>query len=366
VSGPGLRDRRTERSRLDGRRVLVLVCVLILLGALTLWRPGNSSRDSGALFEVSGATMGTTFRILVDAPVSPEQADRIRALVRARLDRVDDLMSAYDSASEVSRFNRHRSTAPFSLSAEVIEVLSLAAAVSEASDGAFDVTVASLVDAWGFGPEERRSGTPDEEEVQARVDFRQIEVDPVSGTAAKTDPRVTVDLSGIGKGYGVELVAEGLRELGFPSFLVEVGGELKAGQRKRDGTPWRVAIEKPVEGIRSVYGIVALVDEAIATSGDYRRFQDTDSVRWSHLIDPDEGLPVRFRGASVTVLHENAARADAWATALAVRSPDEAYALAVREGIAAVFVHEDAGAFRSRMSPVFAERRQALEELDES
>lgn len=230
--------------------------------------------------------------------------------------------------------------------------------VSERSGGAFDVTVAPLVDAWGFGP---GGWTPPPDEallpaLRERVGYRQIQFDRAAGTMSKTSPETVVDLSAIAKGYGAERIASGLLELGFGRFLVEVGGELKAVGTRRDGRAWRIGIEKPDQAVRAVYAAVDLVDQALATSGDYRNFQERDGGLYAHIIDPRVGTPIGVQGASVSVAHTNAALADAWATALMVLGPQVGYDLAEREGIAALFVMQSNGAFRSRSTSAFADR----------
>jgi thiamine biosynthesis lipoprotein len=264
----------------------------------------------------------------------------------------------------LSHFNRHRSTDPFPVSAELLEVLAMAREVSERSGGAFDVTVAPLVDAWGFGPEGRARRTPDEPHLAAlreKVGYRRILLDREAGTVVKTRAETVVDLSGIAKGHGVEHVASGLMEIGLTRFLVEVGGELKATGTRREGRAWRVGIESPDETARTLYATVDLVDEAIATSGDYRNFHESDGVRYSHIIDPRIGSPIPFSGTSVSVIHDNAAMADAWATALTVLGPLAGHELAEREGIAALFLTRSNTAFRAHTTDAFTERLGILQ-----
>jgi thiamine biosynthesis lipoprotein len=242
----------------------------------------------------------------------------------------------------------------------------MAREVSERSDGAFDVTVAALVDAWGFGPGGRPERAPDpklRDELMTRVGYDRIVLDRDAGTVSKTIPEAVVDLSAIAKGYGVERVAADLEELGFSSFLVEVGGELRAGGTKRDGTPWRVGVEGPDIATRAVYATLDLVNQAIATSGDYRSFYDEEGARYAHIIDPRSGLPIRYSGASVSVVHSDCAMADGWATALSVLGPEDGYDLALREGIAALFVMQSPDGFRSRATPAFHERVVAYTEV---
>jgi thiamine biosynthesis lipoprotein len=353
-----------NRSRLDRRATVALLLSLVLLGTLTVWRVRAGSTPS--VHELTGHTMGTSFNVKVDADLQARELDRVREVIEARFDQVNRLMSTYDSTSELSHFNRHLSTDPFPVSTELLEVLAMARDISERSGGAFDVTVAPLVDAWGFGPGERPPRTPDEPQLAAlreSVGYRRILLDRAAGTVAKTSPETVVDLSAIAKGYGAERVTSDLLQLGLTRFLVEVGGELKAIGTRRDGRAWRVGIEVPDETARTLYGTVDLIDEAIATSGDYRNFRESEGVRYAHIIDPRTGSPIRFSGVSVSVVHNNAAMADAWATALTVLGPVVGHELAEREGIAALFVMRSNTAFRSRATDAFTERLGIVQEV---
>jgi thiamine biosynthesis lipoprotein len=166
---------------------------------------------------------------------------------------------------------------------------------------------------------------------------------------------LALDLSAVAKCYAVDRIASALEALSYKNFLVEVGGELRARGMRADGKPWQVGIEKPVSDARTVERVVALQNMGMATSGDYRNFYEVDGERRSHLIDPQTGRPVEHALASVTVMHPQAARADAWATALAVLGPTAGPKVAEREGLAAFFVvREGPVAFRTIESPAFA------------
>jgi thiamine biosynthesis lipoprotein len=353
------------RAPLDRRGAITLALSLALLIVLSLWRFQSDSETT--VHDFVGVTMGTSFSVRVDGDLSGAERETVRRVIQSRLDRVEELMSTYDSASELSRFNRHDTTEPYAASGALLDVLAKAHEVSDRSGGAFDVTVAPLVDAWGFGPVGRFERVPDQtllDDLTARVGYERIAADRDAGTLSKTIPETVVDLSAIAKGYGVERVASGLEELGLTSFLVEVGGELRAAGVKRDGTPWRVGIERPDVAARGVYATLDLVDQAIATSGDYRSFYDDEGVRYAHIIDPRTGTPVRYAGASITVVHDDCAMADGWATALSVLGPEDGYDLALREGIAALFVMQSPHGFRSRATPAFLERVAAYTEVD--
>ena len=341
---------------LDSRRGLTLVVLLTIAGALAVRRFGAGT---GPLEEFSGPTMGSLYHVSVDADLSDGERERIRGVIEQRLARVDGLMSTFDSASEISRFNRHASTEPFVVSDEVLEVLALALDVSERTGGALDVTVAPLVDAWGFGPEVSMDARPDSArvaELLALVDYRALVLDPVQRTVTKMNPAIRVDLSAIAQGYAADAVVTDLAALGLTSFLVEISGELKAVGTRRDGRAWRVGIELPDPAVSAVWGTVDLRDEGISTSGDYRSWFEVGGVRYAHLIDPRTGEARRMVGASVSVVHESVAVADAWDTALAVLGADEGYDVAVREGLAALFLTRAGDGFDARVTPAMADR----------
>jgi thiamine biosynthesis lipoprotein ApbE len=188
-------------ARLHRRRTRVLASALAVLAALTVWRIGSTPAPTP--YEIAGLTMGTTYSVKVDAEVGVEARAKLRAAVEETLERIDRLMSTYDTSSELSRFNVHEGSDPFPVTRELMEVLTLAREISERSNGSFDVTVAPLVDAWGFGAGAQRSGRPDAatlEALTARVGYARIDIDPDAGTVTKTHPQTVVDLSAIAKG----------------------------------------------------------------------------------------------------------------------------------------------------------------------
>jgi len=294
--------------------------------------------------QLGGATMGTTWTLKIALPAGAPAAwvDAIGDTVQSRLDRIDSLMSTWDSTSELSRFNHSPDTSAVPLSPETMAVLAVARDVSVSSDGALDITVGPLVTAWGFG-----AGGADEprpppdailDSLRKVVGFDRIRVDTRRGLAAKAHPGVTLDLSAVAKGYALDLAAEGVHRMGGSDFVLEVGGEVRAHGRRPDGTAWRVAIETPTPGSRTIFRVLELHDQAVATSGDYRNYFEVEGTRYSHLLDPRSGFPIPWRGFSVTVVHEQAALADAWATALSVLGPDEGFSLAEELELSVVFV----------------------------
>jgi thiamine biosynthesis lipoprotein len=339
------------RGRLSGGAVVLLV----LLAAIVIRRMGDDSDDA---HEFTGLSMGSRYAVTVDADLDEVERARVAGAIEAKLALVTRLMSTYEPESEVSRFNRHASEEPFPLSAETVKVLVMARDISERSEGAFDVTVGPLVDVWGFGPAPEVKPVPDSAalaEILPLVDYEGLHLDPRNGTAQKADAAIRIDPTAIAQGYAAELVADTLRALGLAAFLVDVGGELRAEGTRDDDSGWRVGIERP-DGGSGLAGTIDLIDEGIDTSGDYRNYFEEDGVAYAHLIDPRTGQAVRMRRASVTVVHDDTAIADAWATALMVLGPDEGFEIAVREGLAALFLSAADGELVWEATPEMAGR----------
>ena len=344
-----------------GRRLPVssLVALVVLLTA------GCTSADSFSQHTFQGGTMGTTFSVtVVGEPLSSDSAERLRGAIDDQLSGLDAMMSTYDSASEVSRFNALTSSDWFQVSPETATVFLRAREISEVTGGAFDVTVGPLVDAWGFGPAGPQPTPPSDADIArllTTVGFAQIEVDETASAIRKTDAAVRSDLSAVAKGYAVDRVADLLDTGGYDAYLVEIGGEIRTRGSRSGGQPWRVGIEKPADGPSSLQQVIELRDAALATSGDYRNYIEHDGVRISHTIDPRTGRPVTHALASVSVIDALCVRADALATALEVLGPDEAYALASEHGWAALLIIRDAaGTYREQSTPAFLARTGLL------
>jgi FAD:protein FMN transferase len=326
------------------------------LGAASLLGACGQTRRLD-MVEFGGLTMGSRYRVkLAGRGLSQALENAARDAVAAALGAVDSAMSTHRPTSELSRFNARASTAPVPLSPGLVSVFSLARQVSAATDGAFDVTVAPLVDAWGFGPGRHTRVVADAEAgtLGRRVGWRQLRVDEHAGAVAKSHPQVRADLSGIAKGYGVDQAARALDAVGVEHYLVDAGGEVRTRGRNADGDPWQVAIEQPVPGARRPRYLVPLSDLAIATSGDYRIFFERDGRRYSHEIDPATGRPISNRLTSVSVVAATGALADALGK-LIVLGPEKAYGRAVSLGVAAHFiVRELDGSLRDVVTPAFA------------
>ena len=305
---------------------------------------GCGAADYHAL---DGQTMGTSYRVLARCPEAPD-AGRIDAVLAS----VNASMSTYDKESEISRFNASPVGEWIRLSPPLAEVMRTALTLSAMSGGAFDVSAGALVNVWGFGPAPARA-FPDDIEVEAalaRTGFRHLEQD---GNRLRKTLDVSIDLSALAKGYGVDAVAETVADQGCTDYLVEIGGEVRVRGKNFKGRPWGLAIETP-DGGGSAHRVVALNEGAIATSGDYRNFFERDGKRYSHTIDPRLGTPVTHALASVSVVHASAMWADGYATLIAVLGPEAGLEFAESKHLAAYLLVRREDGLEPRMTPSMA------------
>jgi thiamine biosynthesis lipoprotein len=302
------------------RELLVILVIVAVVGC-------TGRRE----IRIAGRTMGTTYHVTVIGGYFTSVGS-LRQAIDERLEAVNASMSTYRPESEISRFNAlSTANTAFAVGKDFFAVMTVARQLYELTGGAWDGTIDPLVDLWGFGRSARPKAIPPAEAIlahMAHVGFGLIDIAP-PGVLVKRDPKVTLDLASVAKGFGVDAVADLIRDRGFDNFLVEVGGEVFGGGARLDGRPWRIGINRPEARapINRVYKVVALHDRAFATSGDYRLFFERDGRRFSHIIDPRTGYPVANGVVSVSVTAATCARADGLATALMVMGVEEGLAL---------------------------------------
>jgi len=280
------------------------------------------------VIELSGHTMGTTYHIKIIRSMDQNlTADRLQPSVDSLLEEINQQMSTYRPQSEISQFNRWPDNKPFKVSSEFKEVVKKALEIYRLTDGAFDITVAPLVDLWGFGKRGSKFQPPDSLKVRkvlSRVGSQYLNICGDSALC-KSIPDLQIDLSAIAKGYGVDAVAGLLKAKGFRNFLVEIGGEVFASGQ-RGSRPWRIGVDQPIYGApfgQQVEAVLELKDCAVATSGDYRNYFEYKGKIYSHEIDPRSGWPVANGLASVTVIAPDCMTGDALATAIMVMGADQ-------------------------------------------
>jgi thiamine biosynthesis lipoprotein len=327
-------------------RFLALLTVLLLV---------ISGCDSGPeIVTLSGNKFGTTYRITIvaDQPVPKN----LVSMIDAQLNAIDQSMSTYKSASEISHFNRLGVGSSLSISEEFFEVLQVARSVWQASGGALDPSVGPLVNLWGFGSESITDIVPSQAAIasaKAQLGFDTLVVERgVNDISVLKTKSLQLDMSAVAKGYAVDVVENLLEMNALPDYLVEIGGETRVSGHNPSGQPWRLAIETPMLN-SEVERILSLVSGAVATSGDYRNYFERDGERYSHIIDPRTGYPINHKLASVTVVADNCALADAWATAFMILGEQRSLDLANQLHLPIFMLIRDGGAFKPLYSDTF-------------
>lgn len=364
--------------------------IAVLVGFIAkpyLFKPAEQPKAQP--FEIAGETMGTVWNaticadvqtltekdLTVDAEAEPAKSceELLQRFIQKELDAVDLAASTFKPESEISRFNASQSTEWFPVSETTAQIVSIALDVAQKTGGAFDPTVAPLVELYRFGPNKAPIVQfPSDEQIaklRENVGYDKLEVRAEPEPALrKSVPTLTLDLSGVAKGFAVDRVAQALEAQGLTDYLVEVGGETRCGGQKArfnfetnalERTPWRVGIEAPEIArdaqryIPRLYRVLnfdsaARPNASLATSGDYRNYLQIGDLRFSHIIDPRTGKPTEIvengapvsgeRLGAVSVVAETCAEADAFATAFFVLGEKEGVALADKLGLSVLYL----------------------------
>lgn len=331
----------------NSERCSLFLFVLSLLWLLSACQPQVPNRQQ-AVF--TGPIMGTEYRVTVISGVNINQ-DKVRQAVLDAMNTVNQSMSNYLPDSEVSQFNRLNAGIAFEMSADFTAVMQEAQQISVLSQGAFDVTLAKVIDAWGFGPDGDITEQPNSDELTVLKQASGYHTLRLEGsTITKTQTGVEISLSAIAKGYAVDKVAQAIESLGIVDYLVNIGGELRASGKTIDGHIWRVGIEKP-HILGGIQQIALLENQAIATSGDYRNYLIVDGQQFSHTIDPITFKPVLHKLALVSVIADRASTADALATAMMAMGEVTAWEFAQSNNIAAYLIVRSETALNNDKAP---------------
>lgn len=322
----------------------VLIRVVLMLGSLLL--AGCSLSEKTQPVVLSGiAFHSMTWTVKLAALPDGKDAATARAELQQLLEVANAVLSTYQADTELMRFNGAPAGQWVAVSPLLFNAVREAQAVSVATGGRYDVTVGPLVNLWGFGPDAVPVNAPDAAAIaaaRARMGYQKVALD-ASRRAMKHEADVQMDLSSVGEGVAVDALAARLATWGVRDYLVSVAGCSRAQGKRPDGRDWVLAIEAS-DGSGGVQQVLRLANRSVSTSGSYRNYREIDGVRYSHTLDPATGQPIRHKGVSVTVVSGEAARADAWATALNVLGPDEGHALAESRQIPAYFIyHTDKG-----------------------
>lgn len=278
------------------------------------------TREELNYFKLAGFAQGTSYHITYGHPDSVNYQDQIDSILRD----FDLSLSGYDSASVISRINRNETDI---VDEKFIEVFKVAQKVNIVSEGAFDITVMPLVNAWGFGPGLKTN--IDSTVIDSILQYVGMDKVKIEGNRLiKEDPGVSIDLNAIAQGYSVDIVAEFLENEGIDNYMVEIGGEVKTRGKNPKGQIWKIGIDRPEFGNilpgMNLKAIIELNEKSLATSGNYRKFYEEEGVKYSHSIDPLTGYPVKHEILSATIVAESCMIADAYATACMVTGLEQA------------------------------------------
>jgi len=325
---------------------LIFAVALICLAVYMLFFVDRAPKKE--YFMDSGYVFGTTYHITYEADSSLTNA------IRASFQRFDASLSMFNPKSVIAAVNRNDSVTLDSL---FLNVFHKATEVSAATNGAFDMTVAPLVNLWGFGFEEKSQITAAQvDSLLPLVGYQKITIQ--HGRVVKQNPHIMLDASAIAKGYACDVVAQELARRGAKNYIVEIGGEVVVEGHNAKGKPWRVGINKPVEDststVSEIEQVVELTRGGMATSGNYRNFYVENGKKYSHTIDPKSGYPVQHSLLSATILADNCMTADAYATACMVMGLEKSLELCrSHDDIEGYFIYDDHGELKTVWSDGF-------------
>lgn len=316
---------------MNSRLSIWKILFLIFLVAGTIYILKNHKPE--VYITNNGFIFGTKYEIKY------KTTDDVHNEIREVLEQVDKALSMFNKNSIISAFNNNIDTTANEMFSEVFN---LAMDISQKTDGAFDITVAPLVNAWGFGFKE--GVLPDSstvKEILKNVGYQSVAL--IDNKVVKQNKNTMLDCSAIAKGYGCDVVARLLDSKNITNYMIEIGGEVVTKGKNSKGTDWKISISKPTENTATNQNghqaIISITDKGMATSGNYRNFRIENGKKYAHTIDPRTGFPVQHSLLSATVIADNCAKADAYATAFMVVGLEKATELCKADNIEAFFIY---------------------------
>lgn len=274
----------------------------------------SCSSNERRLINYTGFAQGTTFSIKFYAI---DDSTMLKHGIDSILSAINHTASTYDSTSIISKVNSNQDT---ELNSDFITLFNKSLEVSDSTNGCFDITVGDIVNRWGFGFKNQKMPSKREvDDLLRYIGYKNLSIK--NNRLVKKYPETNIDFNAIAQGYTVDLVAEYLLQNHCNNFIVEIGGEVRANGKKLTGKPWIVGIEKPAlnDTLEKAIQIkLVLQNQSISTSGNYRKYFINDGIKYSHTIDPKTGYPVHHSLLSVSIIADDCATADAYATAFMV------------------------------------------------
>jgi thiamine biosynthesis lipoprotein len=279
---------------------------------------------------LQGSTMGTSYSVTITGYVKRNRLEALSDQIEGELAEINRQMSTWDTASEISKFNKSDESGPFLLSEAFHAVMIRSLELSRITGGTFDPTLNPLMNLWGFGSKGSERTVPTDADIakaKERTGWNKLWFDE-DANLWKAIADLELDLGAVAKGYGVDMLTRLLTEEGYENWFAEIGGEVVVKGKNPDGVPWRIGIQYPTSNPMDerLQGIVNLTEGAVATSGDYRNYIRRDGVVYSHILDPHSGHTALSDTASATVIAPTCMDADGIATALFVMGAEEGLA----------------------------------------
>lgn len=322
-----------------------IICFISVLLSITI----SCTKSPTEFTTLQGNAQGTTFRIVYQDSLSREFSTEIQNIFKD----IDQSMSLWVDNSIITKVNNGETDVE--LDERFVRVFNASQKISEATDGAFDITVAPLVKAWGFSFKKDLPPPTDLQidSLKQLIDCQSISIE--SNRLIRQKENVSVDFNAIAQGYSVDAVAEFLESEGIANYMIEIGGEVRANGINNRNESWNIGIDKPVEsGERKLQAVISLKNKSLATSGSYRKFIERDGKKYSHTIDPKTGYPVTHNLLSASVLADNCTDADGYATACMVLGVEKSLELAQKVGFEVYLIFEnEKGEFEVKKSAGF-------------
>jgi thiamine biosynthesis lipoprotein len=300
---------------------LLLLAVLILVSCT---KPVAKKID---YIHNEGKAQGTYYSATYLQP----EGKNLQAQIDTFFNEFDRSLSTYNPNSIISKINQNNDSVQTDAYFE--SMFEAAQKVSMLTNGAFDITVAPLVNIWGFGfGNHDRSKEPDYKKLMPLIGYQKVKLQ--NHKIIKDNPAIMIDASAIAQGYSADLIAKLFEKNGCENYMIDIGGEIVCKGLNPKGSNWKIGIDKPVDDSINVDGelqaIVSITNRALTTSGNYRQFYYKDGQKFAHTINPKTGRPVQHNLLSATVIAADCTTADAFATAFMVLGKDSALALCKR------------------------------------
>jgi len=315
---------------------ILIICFLLNI---------SCSQEKNYNAQIKGNTMGTYYFIeVIDVPIELK-IKNIELEVKNTLKKANKILSNWDKDSEISIINKTNKTTAIKISDELNEVFKTAKEINAKSNGFFDLTLDPIIELWGFGYKSKQMQIiPKDNQIKnilsliGQKSFLEMNFD--NNELIKKNKDIKINLSSIGKGYGIDLIGKKLDQLGINNYIINIGGDILTKGYNSKKQNWVIGIENPNLKEKLIKEIVNLTNKGLATSGDYKNFFTKDGKRYSHIINPKTGKPIMHSTKSVTVIHDNSMKADGWATAFLALGSLEGLKIADKEKIAVLFIDE--------------------------